>query len=453
MSALLIPQPWHDEYSAVPWPFLLPGVGAAQAWLDQCGLQPGMRLGLCLSNRPALAQLLQAAPLRAITVVLINHRLPVDQAQALADHARVDVLLTSETDLPDCFSGDTPARATTADPDSIAAVLFTSGSSGRAKAARLSRRALFAAAATSAQHLNLSPADRWLACLPLDHIGGAMCVWRSANSGNALELHPAFSCAAVNAAIDAGASGVGLVPTMLHRLCQQRQQPWPSTLHCILAGGAHLSAELARRCAALGRAPCRSYGMTESGAMCVGQDAGGAHGSDCGRPLPGYAVQIIADDGHTLPAHSNGLIALRGPGLFSGYDDGPTRHINDWFVTGDLGHLDHAGRLHLCGRRHDLILSGGENVYPAEVAAHLEQHPAVSAAWVCGLDDTDWGQQVAALLVGQAPDTDEWLAWLRQHLAPHQRPKRWRWLTSLPLNDRGKIDRARARNLLTEGEH
>jgi acyl-CoA synthetase (AMP-forming)/AMP-acid ligase II len=138
---------------------------------------------------------------------------------------------------------------------------------------------------------------------------------------------------------------------------------------------------------------------------------------------------------------------MRGPALFSGYErDGAVVEplpADGWFATGDLGALDAEGFLTVHGRRTDLIVSGGENVYPAEVEAALERHPQVAEAGVHGVADAEWGQVVSAVLVprGAPPGDEEFAAWCAANLAAFKRPRRWRWAEGLPRTATGKLQR------------
>lgn len=447
-----------DHPAAECWPWLLPGTADALAWLRGHGLTRGRRLGIVAGNTPAVAALLLAAPLAGATTVLLNRRLPDAELADQARRARVDLLvcdpqavpaaagLTDAQTLPG-FTGNQPPSATLCIPladSDPALVLFTSGTSGRAKAARLSWRALRHAADAAVAVLGLGPHSPWLACLPLDHIGGASIVFRAARSGQPVQLVERFDAVLVNSTIDAGAvSGASLVPTMLHRLLAQRAgKPWPETLRCLLTGGGPLSRELIAACTALGLAPSQTYGLTEAASqVCTLLPAdAAAHAGSAGRPLPGTGVRVDADTDGVGP------ILIRGPGLFSGYEeDGVLSEplaAGAWFATGDLGRLDD-GWLTVHGRRSDLVISGGENVYPAEVEAALERHPTVVEAGVHGVADAEWGQVVAAVLVarGTPPGDGDFAAWCATNLASHQRPRRWRWVRALPRTATGKLQR------------
>jgi len=444
------------------WSFCLPGVAGAMAFLAGLRLPARARLGLSSTACPATLALLQAAPLCGITLVLISRRLSDLEMRRQIQAAVLDGLLTdpehpavalSSALLPSAF--DEPswnaALLQPLAPEQTALVLFTSGTSGQPKAASLSLRALTAAAAAGCARLEITQATTWLACLPCDHIGGAAMAYRAAVTGHRLLLCERFHTELV-ASLLPQAHGVSLVATMLHRLCEQRRaQPWPVGLRVLLLGGGPLSDRLAGRSAALGCEPCQSYGLTECcSQVCTTapREAASSRGA-AGRPLQGMAVRVRSADGALCASDAVGTIEVRGAQLFSGYEEqGVVLRPQDptgWFATGDLGRLDAEGRLTVECRRDDLIISGGENVYPREVEAALERHPGVAEVAVCALPDEEWGQVVAAVVVlqsaarGGGASLETIQSWAAGQLGPHQRPRRWQQVAELPRTSLGKL--------------
>jgi o-succinylbenzoate---CoA ligase len=169
-------------------------------------------------------------------------------------------------------------------------------------------------------------------------------------------------------------------------------------------------------------------------------------------------VRIVDEAGAPLPEGQHGEVIVRGPTVMAGYYGEPeatARVLHDgWLHTGDIGYLDRDGDLWLVQRRSDVIVSGGENVYPAEVEAALREHPAIVAAAVAGLPDAEWGERVAALVVpvaGARLDAAELLAFLRGRLAGYKLPRTLRIVEALPQTASGKIARAAVRELLLAG--
>ncbi len=341
------------------------------------------------------------------------------------------------------------------------ALLFTSGTTGRPKAALLTAANFYWSAAASAFRLGVLPNDRWLLTLPLYHVGGLNILFRSALYGTAVVLPEAdarFDPLWLYETLEKQrASLVSLVPTMLHRLLEAAPQPPPSALRLVLLGGAAAPPDLLQRALARGYPVAATYGLTEScsqAATAAPAEVRRKPGS-VGKPLLYTQIRIVDENGHPLPTGEIGEIVLRGPTVFAGYDGAPeatARALRDgWLHTGDLGYLDADGDLWVVNRRHDLIVTGGENVYPAEVEAVLRRHPAVAEACVVGLADAEWGQRVAAAVVlsqGAKTTPAELEAFCRRHLAGYKVPRRWRIVPDLPRTASGKVRRPAVQALL-----
>jgi len=318
-----------------------------------------------------------------------------------------------------------------------ALVVFTSGSSGTAKAVVLSRQALIASAAASATNLGWRDGDRWLACLPLFHIGGASILSRALIARRAVVLAPdgSFDPEVVGGLlVDTRVTLASLVPTMLARLLDADVAP-PAQLRAVLLGGAATRAPLLERAATAGWPVLTTYGSSETASQIAtarpGRAATAADGS--GRPLPGVDLRV-GDDGR---------IRVRGPMLMDRYlPPQPTPIDGDgWLTTADCGYVDDDGNLHVTGRADDTIVSGGENVDPREVEVALEGLPGVRAACVFGVADPVWGQVVAAALVPEGDAELRIAESLRARLEGSRRPRRICFVDRLELGPTGKIDR------------
>ena len=263
-----------------------------------------------------------------------------------------------------------------------ALVMATSGSTGTPKGVVLTHDAVAASARATSARLGVTPADHWLACLPVAHVGGLSVITRALVTDTPLTVLPGFDAEAVMAAARSGATLTSLVATALARVDA-------AVFRCIVLGGSRPPTE---------RPPntVTTYGMTETGSGVVYD----------GVPLDGVDV-TVADDGEIL---------IRGAMLLRSYRDGTTPIDSaGWLHTGDLGSIDPDGRLHVSGRRGDLIISGGENVWPEVVEAALATHPLVDDVAVAGVDDPEWGQLVVAYVVPRDPTRTPSLTDLRDH--------------------------------------
>ncbi len=323
-------------------------------------------------------------------------------------------------------------------PSDAAAILHTSGTTGRPRGAILTRAALLASARANGANLGWNDDDCWLLAMPLARIGGLSIVTRCLAARRAVALTPPFDATLLPRWIDAHrVTLLSLVPTMLLQVLESNPQ-WrpPSHLRVVLVGGAAASPKLLALAAERGVPIVLTYGCTETCSQIVATPyARRFEPAACGvgQALPG--AQLRVEDGRIL---------VRGPTLMAGYVGEPPLEPYAWFDTGDLGEFDANGCLHVHSRRTDLIVSGGENVYPAEVERVLEACPGIRAAAVFGLADETWGQVVAAALVTgpQAPGDDALLDHLESRLAPYKRPRRIGVVSSLPLTPAGKLDRA-----------
>lgn len=303
----------------------------------------------------------------------------------------------------------------------VAAVVMTSGSTGAPRAVELGRDAMEASAAATNDRLGVTPADRWLCPLPLIHVAGLQVLVRSELAG--LEAPVVLDHFDVEAVASADANLVSLVPTMLVRLLDAGVDL--SGFKCILLGGASVAPSLIERAEQAGARITRTYGMTETCGGCVYD----------GKPLDGVSLRI----------EEGGEISVAGPMLFRRYrgQPGPTarRLQAGWFRTADAGLIED-GRLRVLGRLDELIITGGEKVSPAEVAALLMEHPAVVHAEMVGVPDAEWGESAVAFVQAGDVDADELRAFVGHRAAAFKVPRRVVLVDDWPRLASGKIDRA-----------
>ncbi len=346
--------------------------------------------------------------------------------------------------------GERPARG----GGGLQALLYTSGTTGQPKGAWLGADALRASAAASTRHLRQHLGGRWLACLPLFHVGGLSILLRSARDATSVVLHRRFEAEAVAAALEReDVTGISLVPTMLARLLAFRDgRPAPHTLRCVLLGGGPAPAALLAQAARLGYPLALSYGLTEAASqVATSRPEAGVdplvRGLD---PLPGTELRIVGDDGRPVGTGAVGEIQVKSATLMRGYWNRPVEtdraFAAGWLRTGDLGALDKAGRLHVFDRRSDLIVSGGENVYPAEIESLLCEHPGIAEAGVRGVPDDVFGRRPVAWFVPRqvgAAGPGELERMCRERLAGYKIPLRFHAVSRLPRNATGKLQRQR----------
>jgi O-succinylbenzoic acid--CoA ligase len=310
-------------------------------------------------------------------------------------------------------------------------------------------------AVASTLNLGHRPDDRWLCCLPLFHVGGLAILMRGLVCGTAAAVHASFDPPAVNRAIDhEGITGVSLVSEMLRRVLADRAgRPAPPRFRQVLLGGGPAPLPLLEACARGGLPVVQSYGLTETASQVAALAPEDAieHPASAGRALPGSQLRIVRH-GRTVRPGAVGEILVRGPTVMAGYFGRPEASraalAGGWLHTGDLGRLDGQGRLHVLSRRDDLIVRGGENVYPAEIESVLAEHPLVLESGVTAVADERWGQAPVAnvrLRDGAAAAEAELMAFCRQRLAAYKVPVRILQTGPLPRNAAGKLLRGRLR--------
>lgn len=429
-------------------------------------VQPGDLVGVLLPNSLLYVCLIHALARLGAVLVPLNTRLTPAEWQWQVVHVGCRLVLGSSEMMP---AAGLSVRAvvvdetwlspetTTGEPPPFAlnrvqAVVFTSGTSGRPKGAMLTFANHFYSALASAYRVGVLPDDLWLSCLPLYHVGGLAVIWRSCLYGTAVDLHPKFDLTAVNDSLDhKPITLISLVPTMLARLLESRTV-WPETLRLALIGGAAAAPDLLAQALAAGVPVATTYGLTEAASQVATMrpaDVRRKPGS-VGRPLLFTTVRIMDEDGREQPPGEIGEIVVSGPTVMAGYwgETAPAAHT---LPTGDLGYVDADGDLWVVQRRSDLIVTGGENVYPAEVEMALKRHTAVTAACVVGLPDVEWGQVVAAAVVikeGTAVTAAELRQFCREQLAGYKIPRHIFFVPDLPLTASGKIARQEVTQLI-----
>ena len=399
---------------------LLRAVRAAGA-LHMRGVRRGEPVALLLEPGLPFVEALHGCLLLGAPAVPIDPRLAQRERDAMLREIelRVERPMRGETgvfQLP-----DPPER------EHVALVMQTSGTSGRPKPVAITFGNIRANARGVAQAMRLTDDERWLCPLPLAHVGGLMVVLRSVLMATTAVLAPLpFDERATAAQLrDGGITIASLVPTQLRRLLDAGATPGPALRRVLLGGGPMPRALLARARTA-GFRVCPSYGLTQACSTVTVAEPGDLE--TAGRPLPGVGVAITGDGEIVVSGGSvNALGSLR---------------------TGDLGYLDAAGRLVVTGRKGDVMISGGENVAPAEVEAVLAEHPDIAEAAVFARPHPLWGDAITALVVPRDGASVAQAA-LRAHclerLAPFKVPKAFELVSTLPRTESGKVRRAELR--------
>ncbi len=431
-------------------------VARAAALLRADKVGPGERALVLAANHPSTVVLLFALRRLGAALVPLNARLAPAELRAQRDRVRPRVVLADAARL-DVLPGAAPLegwpphavapwQGDDSDPSADWALLFTSGTTGEPKAARLSVGAFDALARASAANLGPRSGDRWLCNLPLFHVGGLGMAVRCAHDGAALVLHPRFDAEAVVRTVhDEAITHLSLVARTLEQCLDAGLGA--ARLRAVLVGGGPVPPALVDRARAAGVPVLLTYGLTEACSQVATERPGAADGRTAGPPLPGLEVRVLDAEGRELPRGEEGTLTVRGLTLMRGYLDDPgatAEALRDgWLHTGDIGRLDAGGRLTVLARRTDLILSGGENVYPAEVEAVLAAHPGVAEVAVVGRPDPRWGQVPVAVVVPRpAASVEDLCPWARARLAPFKVPAEVFPATALPRTAAGKVDRA-----------
>ncbi|MFN3742339.1 MAG: o-succinylbenzoate--CoA ligase [Anaerolineales bacterium] len=432
-------------------------------WLWTQGLRPGQVLGAYLENSIEFIGLVLASLRLGVRLVLFHRRLSPAELEWQLDQCRPSLLVRDDQAghqairppsyqslrLPD-RAAIQPSLPIVDEPASF--TFFTSGTTGYPKAVTLTLANLLAASQASSERLQTRSGERWLLCLPLYHIAGLSILFRAALDGMTVIFQPRFEAAeAARLLWEEQVNLVSLVPTMLYRMMPYLEREGiPPQLRLVLLGGSAVDPELLQRALGIGLPVALTYGLTEAASqVCTAlPELVRRKPGTVGKPLMGLTVEIRQHGGEPLRPGEIGEIWVRGPSVAQGYD-GQMPFLDGWLPTGDLGYLDEEGDLWVLARRSDLIVSGGENIYPAEVERVLAGHPAVSEVCAFGLPHPEWGQQVAVAVVKAGEvSTEELLAYARRFLAGYKLPRQVFFVPELPRTASGKVMRGKVREMV-----
>jgi O-succinylbenzoic acid--CoA ligase len=398
-------------------------------------------LGLRLTDREIAAQLALVSPTLLVVDSARETRARIAMA-CLPELARVGVVRVGDLDM---LPGWTGRLRHDVDPQAAFTILFTSGTAATPKAVVLTGANHHASASAVLAHLRVSGGDTWLCALPLSHVGGLSILMRGIIAGFPVVLHPVFLADRVADSLTRGeASFISLVPTMLARVLDAGAGRRPRAVRAVVSGGAALAPALARRAADAGYPVVSTYGLTETASQVTSTELGAeTEIGSSGRALRGVELRVCEPDQHGI-----GEILVRAPQVMAGYwnDEAATASSLEggWLRTGDAGRLTANASLIVVDRRADLIVTGGENVAPAEIEALLLEHPGIADAGVYGASDDVWGTSVCAAVVakkGTALDPGALSAWCRERMAGFKTPRHFAFVASLPRTASGKLRR------------
>ncbi len=334
-------------------------------------------------------------------------------------------------------------------------IIYTSGTTGNPKGVLLTYGNHWWSAVSSSLNIGLHYNDCWLLCLPIFHVSGLSIVIRSIIYGISINLHESFVPFKVNEAIiNKKITIISVVSVMLSQMLEVLNTTYPDTMRCVLLGGGFVPESLLEKSKNLNIPVFQTYGMTETASQIatLGPEYLISKSGSAGKPLFSTQLKII-NDGRIQKPFEAGEIVVKGPNVTKGYYKNikATKKTikNGWLYTGDMGYLDGEGFLYVLDRRSDLIVSGGENIYPAEIESVILKYPAVEDAAAVGRTHEKWGEVPAAfvkLKSNKNVTAEELMEFCRERLAKYKVPKIFEFVNKLPRNASNKIMRRKLKD-------
>ncbi len=437
--------------------------------LRELGIVSGKRVGVLLNNLAITIFIYLALMDLGAIAICLNYRLSDQEIYSLLAEYAVEFMISDRQLLIpkfcrltniDLIAKSSAPQCTlniTFDLSQIQGIFFTSGTTGKPKAVPLTYLNHWQSAIAVNQFLDLVQ-PHWLLCLPLYHVGGLAILWRALLAGGRITLLSKFTPEIVIKVIkETDINLISLVPTMLKRILENSAfsdsiKQWQS-LRGIFLGGASAEPNLLSHCLELQLPIICTYGMTETASQITALELlKYPHKlNSVGQTLPHVEVKIINSSHSDIEANLYGEIAIKSPALMSGYlQQKDQRFSTDgYFLTGDLGYLDLDNFLHIVNRRTDVIISGGENIYPSEIERILLQHPLISEVCVVAKSDPEWGEIPAVIITNNQLSLEEIQSFcLSHHLARYKLPKFLMYLPEIPRIGVGKYNRSFLRELL-----
>ncbi|MCI1592184.1 o-succinylbenzoate--CoA ligase [Heyndrickxia oleronia] len=444
------------------------------------GIQAKDSVAILLTNRPHTVFIIHALQQLGVSAVFLNHRLTAKEMVFQLKDSGTRLLISEDAfkekmnGIKGLFHELTMTTIVEIDHletkkvplvnefvlDEVCSIMYTSGTTGNPKGVLQSYGNHWWSAVGSALNLGLTEKDGWLCAVPLFHISGLSILMRSVIYGMPVYLYEQFNEKTINQVLQAGEVTImSVVSTMLYRLIDDLgDKRYHSNFRCMLLGGGPAPKPLLDACLEKNIPVFQSYGMTETSSQIVTlapEDSIVKLGS-AGKPLFPSQLKIMNNQMQLLP-NQPGEIVVKGPNVTKGYlnrEEANKKNFKEgWFYTGDIGYVDEDGYLFVMDRRSDLIISGGENIYPAEIEEVLLSHSVVKEAGVVGIEHTQWGQVPYAFVVVSEPVNEADLVnYCMDKLAKFKIPHHIYFVNELPRNASNKLLRRKLHELMPKGE-
>ena len=425
-------------------------------------LNPGSRVGILATNTLMSYKLSLAIMCSGRTIVWLNWRLAGEELERQIKDSGLQLCLVENSlwrsGMTDPFKSYSAFLITSADPGElipvfksnwVASIMYTSGTTGRPKGVLQTFGNHFYSAVSSALNLGLSSADKWLCVAPIFHISGFSIIMRGLIYGMTVRLVEKFRAEEIERILaNETVTIMSVVPFMLKKLIQQQNKTnthYNSAFRCMLLGGGTIDRETLEACLQRSIPVVQCYGMTETCSQIVALRSADAllKLGSVGQPLFSTQLKLSKD----------GEILLKTPALTPGYlnlpDKLPSKMIDGWYRTGDIGHLDKEGYLYIDGRADEMLISGGENIFPQEVEQVYQRYPQINEVAVVGQNDSVWGQVPVAFVVSDRRlSPTKLINYGYEHLARYKVPQHYIFVSELPKNASGKIRRFMLREKL-----
>ena len=425
-------------------------------------LNPGSRVGILATNTLMSYKLALAIMCSGRTIVWLNWRLAGEELERQIKDSGLQLCLVENSlwrsGMTDPFKSYSAFLITSADPGElipvfksnwVASIMYTSGTTGRPKGVLQTFGNHFYSAVSSALNLGLSSADKWLCVAPIFHISGFSIIMRGLIYGMTVRLVEKFRAEELERILaNETVTIMSVVPFMLKKLIQQQNKTnthYNSAFRCMLLGGGTIDRETLEACLQRSIPVVQCYGMTETCSQIVALRSADAllKLGSVGQPLFSTQLKLSKD----------GEILLKTPALTPGYlnlpDKLPSKMIDGWYRTGDIGHLDKEGYLYIDGRADEMLISGGENIFPQEVEQIYQRYPQINEVAVVGQNDSVWGQVPVAFIVSDRRlSPTKLINYGYEHLARYKVPQHYIFVSELPKNASGKIRRFMLREKL-----